>query len=235
LLFSVSGTRAAEVFGYTEPYRTIDVSAAESGVLTQVNVTEGQLVKKGQILATLDVGVIEQELNISKEELKLKRIRFDKLQELVKNGRASQDEFDRAESELKIDGFKVKRMEAALERQIMRSPVDGVVTQILREVSESVSAANPHVMTVVELSRLRVNIYMKPEAARGYVKGATESLYSFVTRDIIPASIEFVSPVTDAASNTVRVKFLIENPGGLMKSGERVGIYDRLDEAGDDL
>lgn len=216
----------SEVYGYTEPFRRIEVSAAEGGVLTAMNVAEGDSVKAGQVLAKLDVGVIEQDLNIAREQLALKRRRFDKLKELAASGRASTDELERAESEFKIDNFNVLRMEAALERKILRSPVDGVVTQILRDVSESVTAANPHVITVVELSRLRVNLYMTPEQARHYVKGATETLVAMTSRDVIPATVEFVSPVTDAASNTVRVKFLIENRAGMVKSGERVSIWD---------
>jgi multidrug efflux pump subunit AcrA (membrane-fusion protein) len=35
------------------------------------------------------------------------------------------------------------------------------------------------------------------------------------------ATVEFVSPVIDAASGTVRVKFAIENPAGAIRSGGR--------------
>lgn len=219
-----SKARASSLFAYTEPYRTIEVSAADAGILTALEVKEGDQVKKDQLLAKLDVGVIEQELNIAREELKLKESRFQKLKTLAGSGRASQDEFERAEAEYNIDRFKVQRMEAALERKILRSPVDGIVSKILREVSESVSAANPHVMTVVELDRLLVNIYVEPDQARNYVRGAMETLYSYSTKEAIPATVEFVSPVTDAATNTVRVKFVIDNSGGQFASGDRISL-----------
>jgi len=224
LLLVCQGGHAADLFAYTEPYRTIEVSAADAGILTSLEVKEGDPVKKEQLLAKLDVGVIEQDLNIAREELKLKESRFEKLKALAESGRASQDEFERAEAEYNIDRFKVQRIEAALERKILRSPVDGVVSRILRDVSESVSAANPHVMTVVELDRLLVNIYVNPDKARNYVRGAVETLYSYSTKDAIPATVEFVSPVTDAATNTVRVKFVIDNSGGQFASGDRISL-----------
>ncbi len=230
LFYALPSTHAVDIFAYTEPYRTIEVSAADSGVITVLEVKEGDVVREGQILAKMDVGVIEQDLNIGREQLKLKQRRYEKIKALKENGRASQDEFERAEAEFKMDQFNLKRLEAALERKLMRSPVDGVVSRILRDVSESVSASNPHVMTVLELNRLRVNMYLRPDQARHYVRGATETLVSINTREIIPATVEFVSPVTDAASNTVRVKFLIENPARMIKSGERVEIYDELAE-----
>jgi multidrug efflux pump subunit AcrA (membrane-fusion protein) len=37
----------------------------------------------------------------------------------------------------------------------------------------------------------------------------------------VPATVEFVSPIIDAASGTVRVKFAIENRGGEIRSGGR--------------
>lgn len=227
LTFCISfpaGGKAEGLFAYTEPYRTIEVSAADSGILTSLEVEEGDRVQKGQLLAKLDVGVMEQELNIAREELKIKTSRFKKIKELVESGRASRDEFERAEAEYNIDRFKVQRIEAALERKLLRSPVDGVVSRILRDVSESVSAANPHIMTLVELDRLLVNIYIDPEDARNYVRGAVETLYTYATREPLPATVEFVSPITDAATNTVRVKFVVDNTSGQFGSGERVSL-----------
>ena len=57
---------ASNVDGFTEPYRTINVSAAEQGVITTLFVKEGDTVHEGQLLATLDTDVLEATLEIAK-------------------------------------------------------------------------------------------------------------------------------------------------------------------------
>ena len=44
--------------GFTEPYRKIEVAAAEAGVVEKLSVREGDRVAKGQTLATLDTDVL---------------------------------------------------------------------------------------------------------------------------------------------------------------------------------
>ena len=50
---------ARQVDGFTEPYRTINVAALESGVITRLDAHEGEVVCKGQVLATLDSDLLE--------------------------------------------------------------------------------------------------------------------------------------------------------------------------------
>lgn len=66
LLALLAFTAHADVPGYTEPYKTITVSAAEAGVIKELPVEEGTVVKQGQILARLDVAQLDAELEIAK-------------------------------------------------------------------------------------------------------------------------------------------------------------------------
>ena len=58
---TVFGNRilAEQVEGFTQPYRTINVAAVEVGIITAIDVREGDVVSRGQILATLDQEVLE--------------------------------------------------------------------------------------------------------------------------------------------------------------------------------
>lgn len=203
--------------GYAEPYKTITVSAGESGVVTEVLVEEGALVKKGQVVARLDTGQLVAELDIAKATTALQEIKVQKLGELAKSGRAPTEEIDRARTDLKIRQAEMRKIEAAIETRTMRSPVDGVVTEVKRDPSEAVSLANPQVLTVVQIDRLLVNLFLPPTRAAKLQVGATVPL----VLDGKPVSgvIEFISPVTDAASGTTRVKFVLDNKDGKLRSG----------------
>ena len=105
---------SADVPGYTEPYKTITVSAAEPGVIAEVLVEEGARVKKNQIVAKLDTAQHEAELDIAKTQTELQRIKVTKLEEIVRSQRISQDELDRARTDLKIRQAEVRKIQAVL-------------------------------------------------------------------------------------------------------------------------
>ena len=50
--------------GFTEPYQTIAVAAAENGIVQEVRVELGQAVKKGEVLGTLDDDLLKATLEI---------------------------------------------------------------------------------------------------------------------------------------------------------------------------
>ena len=102
----------------------------------------------------------------------------------------------------------------------MRSPVNGVVTEIKRDTAESVSASSPHVLTVVQIDQLNLNLYLTPQAASPLKPGDTVRIRFVETGRDEPARVDFVSPVTDPASGTVRVKFVLENAQAQHRGGE---------------
>ncbi len=222
LIFAVAA-RADDpaILGYTEPCRIITVSAGESGVIAEMLVKEGDAVQKGQILARLDTAVLGAELDIAKAEAKLATTRNQRVLELAQSTRVTPEELEKARTELAIKDAQVRRIEAMIEVRTMRSVVDGVVTEIKRDPSESVSVATPHVLTVVQIDRLSVNLFLPPARVEKLKNGDRTELLLLDPERRVPATVEFVSPVIDAASGTVRVKFEIENPAGEIRSGGR--------------
>ena len=199
------------VLGYTEPYRIITVSAGEVGVIAEMLVKEGDAVKTGQVLARLDTAVLSAELEIAKAEAKLAATRNQRVLELVQSTRVTPEELEKARTELTIKQAQTRRIEAMIEVRTMRSPVDGVVTEIKRDPSESISAANPQVLTVVQIDRLSVNLFLPPARVEQLKTGDKVELLLLDPERRVPSTVEFVNPTTDAASGTVRVKFAIEN------------------------
>lgn len=228
LLILSSSTHAGEptILGYTEPYKTITISAGDQGVISEMLTEEGAAVKEGQVLARLDTATLQAELEIARAESKLQATRLKRLTELAAAHRSTPDELDRAQTDLTIKEAQVRRIEAQIETRTMRSPVAGVVTEIKRDPSESVSAANPHVLTVVQVDKLIVNLFLPPTRAATFQAGATVQLRLLDEQTTTPAKVEFISPVTDPASGTTRVKFAIDNATGTHRSGGRCTIVE---------
>lgn len=220
-VFGCSILRAEDpaILGYTEPYKTITVSSGEQGVIAEMLVEEGSVVEEKQILARLDTAALIAERDIAQAEARLQATRLKRLEELAAANRSTPEELDRARTDLTIKQAQTRKIEAQIETRTLRSPVAGVVTEIKRDPSEAVSAANPHVLTVVQIDKLIVNLFLPPARASAFKVGDEVPLRLLDEKAPATGKVEFVSPVTDAASGTVRVKFVIANSQGEHRSG----------------
>ena len=58
---------SAQVDGFTEPFKTIELSSDETGSLAELKVEEGQSVSAGDVIASLDTRVQELQLEIANQ------------------------------------------------------------------------------------------------------------------------------------------------------------------------
>jgi RND family efflux transporter MFP subunit len=226
MLATTSSAEPPPVLGYLEPHRIITVSAAEAGVLAEILVSEGASVKTNQVLARLDTKVLEQELEIARSEAKLQATRKQRIEELSSSARSTADELERARTDVAIKEAEVRKIEAMIENRTLRSPVNGVVTEIKRDPSESVSLNQPHVLTVVEIDRLIVNLFLEPTRTKDWKTGSEVNLRLLDENTTAIGVVEFLSPVIDAASGTIRVKFRIDNAEKKHRAGGRCTLVD---------
>lgn len=242
---------AAGVEGFTEPFQSIDVAAAEPGLIVSVVVEEGDRVSKGQILANLDQEVLKASLAVAragmeakgqlqsaKAELRLKKVRLVRLTDLRKRDHASQEEVDRAQTEMEVSEARVQAAEEALlikekefdkimaqlDRRLIRSPIDGVVTHMFKDEGEFVAPTDPVVMTVVQLDPLLATFSVSDRMARRLTSGDSVTLKFEDGTSSGSGTVIFVSPVTDAQSSTVRVKVRLPNADGKYRSGQKVTL-----------
>jgi RND family efflux transporter MFP subunit len=253
IIFSTSTSVAfpEDIESFTEPYRTIEVAAAEVGVLAELYVKEGDQVEKGQILASLDQAVLRASLEITREakdargqlnsalaDLRLRADRFDKLLQLRQSDHASQEEVERAATEkeisegrvltahesLKIKNLEFERIKAQLERRLIRSPINGVITHIIRDVGEFVAHTSPVVLTVVQLDPLMATFSVPSDIALRLLRGQSVQIMLSTKKTSIRGTVDFISPVTDPQSGNVRICVLLRNSGREYRSGEKCSL-----------
>ena len=241
--------RAENVEGFAEPFYSIDVAAAEPGVVARVEVHDAQRVVEGQILARLDEDVLQATLLIAQElkdakgqldfalaEASLKAHRAAQLAELQGQNAVTADEVFQANAEkrmaeanvllareaLRVKQLEHQRVKTQLERRLVRSPINGVVSEIHKDKGECVTAIDLVVMTVVQLDPLLAVFSVAPQQADALSVGATVKVSVRSSHAVVGAldgTVETVSPVAHAQSGTVRVKVRLPNPAGKIRSG----------------
>lgn len=230
---------------FTEPYRSIEIAAPETGTIARLSVEEGDQIKAGTVLANLNEEVLAASLAVAKEataskgplnsataDFQMQQERHQKIQGLFNRRHASQTEVDRAKAQLEMAAAKVesveddlrvktlemRRIEAQLEQRRVRSPIDGLVTEIFKEEGEFVSPNDPKVMTVVQLNLLRV-IFSVPQNETSRLK-VNQSVPVLIEGKELNGIVKFISPTADAQSGTCRVKIQIDNSELTLSSGQ---------------
>jgi len=242
--------------GVTSPASEVELAFPESGIINRIEVEEGDRVVRGQILAKLDSRTQEARLAMARvraesrarvdsarAKMEMLQRRLEQLEVLAEDGRANPNELAkarsdfevaRAETDLAIEEartavLQVELIEAEIERRTLFSPVDGLVARIDRDVSESVTAAETVVMTVVKLDSLRLTAHVESRHAARLREAETVQVQALRGGREAEARVVFVSPVVDPSSSTVRVRLALPNSGGRHLSGEKyeVTLKDR--------
>lgn len=239
---------AAEIEGFTEPFRDLDVASTDVGIVALINVKEGDRVQKDQILGTLDQTLLNATLEIAdrsrnakgrvnsaQADVRLRSERGEKLKLLLDRKLATQEEFDRSlvekevseaqllavQEELLVRGLEYDRIQVQLEQRNVRSPIDGVVIKVHRDVGEFVSVNDPVIATVVQLDPL-IATYSVPSLLSKEIKPNVE-VHMLVGDGRLPAKgvVDYIAPVIDAQSGTILIKVRVPNPKNVYRSGEK--------------
>ena len=163
--------------GEVRPRRYVNVGANVSGRLVEINVLEGDPVKKGQVLAKVEseryeavqrqseagVAAARADLQRTEADVAAAKLAFDRAKRMQQDKLIADSAFDQAEAEWKMKTAQVesaRRRVAQLQAQLestrddlvkttVISPMDGVVTNLPKEAGEMVIGAMSFSPTVI--------------------------------------------------------------------------------------
>jgi HlyD family secretion protein len=137
----------------------IFVSPDESGRVTQLNVREGDEVKPGDRLYSVDDDLQQANLNQNKATLANAQQSYDRAASLAKTGSGTQANLDSAISALRVAEAQVATSETRLARRVGYAPIAGAVQQIYFRVGETVAAQRP-VLSIMPPGNMKVRFYV---------------------------------------------------------------------------
>jgi RND family efflux transporter MFP subunit len=249
----------AAVLTYLEPRKSPELSASESGIISEILVKEGDRVMKDQVLLKLDSAVLESRLAVAKAQAdnmgtilaaeadyKQQKDRYEKLAKLEQRDVSSQYEVQRQLSSMKVaegklaEALEAKRVNqlqaelaaAELDRRLLKSPIDGIAVEILKEVGESVSlqdsGRSEHLIRVVKVDELQATAHI-PSIYSNRVKEGAEMEFRLDGVDgakptIVKGTVEYVNPVIDSASGTIRIRLVVNNAAGTIRAGSQAHL-----------
>jgi len=239
-----------------EARQKVDIRSPVEAVIESVQVQRGELIRKGQIIATLESGPERAALRLAQSratmqgELKAAEARVDltqkkllRAEELYKQNFVSVNARDEAEADFrlateqlrqarenqKLAELEVTRAAEVLAMRTIRSPFSGVVVEILQKPGEfSASNIKDPILKLAEIDPLNVEVVL-PVSLYGQV--AVGSSGTVMPERPIGGSysavVKVVDRVIDAASGTFGVRLELPNRERKIPAGVRCRVRFR--------
>jgi membrane fusion protein (multidrug efflux system) len=159
-VISVSRASIPQVFTAIATLRAdeaITLKSEVAGRVTAIRFTEGQQVKKGQLLVQLDTDLLSAELAQTKANLDLAQSEYARYQSLYKEQQVSAIDYERKKAEVAQSQAAMNLVQAKLRQKEIRAPFTGVIG--LRQFSVGdVLQANQALVSLTSFSPLKADI-----------------------------------------------------------------------------
>lgn len=204
------GSPHLDYSGTLEADQTVQVSFAVAGIVSKVNVREGQYVSKGQLLAAIDATDYRSSLAIADAAFEQAEDLYNRSNALYQKG--SLPERDYIEIKTKFAQANANKNISAKQVADSRlySPISGVISAKLVEPG-SAASVGPTAFTIIKTDFVYARISV-PESEIGVLKQGTKVNVSIPTlADRLPGQIEIINPQADPVTKTYTVKIKIGN------------------------
>ncbi len=239
--------------GRLEAVDRVQVRSRVAGAIQSVDFREGALVKAGDLLFTIDpapyeatVAQREGQVALAEAQLNLARLELDRGNKLIENRTISQSVLDQrqnafVEAQASLQTAKAALQSARLELGYtkVRAPVAGKVGRIEITAGNLVAAGStsPALTTLVSVDPIYASFDVPEDIVSRALAELPTSTAALPPLDRIPVEIETLggtAPVrgklqlidnqVDAASGTIPVRAVFDNPGGRLIPGQFVRI-----------
>ena len=212
----------------------IFVSPDESGRVTKLGVREGDEVKQGEQLYSVDDDLQKADLNQNKATLANAQQTYDRANSLRGTGAGTQANLDAAVSALRVAEARVVTSETRLARRQGFAPVAGTIQQIYFREGEMVPEKRP-VLSIMPPGNMKLRFFVPetelPKLAIGdEVKVTCDNCSPDLTAKIyfIATNAEYTPPVIYSLDERNKLVYLIQarpaRPDSL-RVGQPVSIY----------
>lgn len=233
--------------GIVQPILTVDLKSKASGEILELPIEEGDMVKKGQLIARLDTTTSKNsydqavaDLQVAKSNLTLVEKEAERQQELFDKGLISELDHDnallnreKANSDLVKAETNLEDARERLAETIIKSPIDGMVLKKYVEkgqiIASGISAVSggTTIATVADLSRAYINAAVD-EVDIGQIdpgQKATLIAESYPDREF-SGQVLRIHPLAKVEQNvtTFDVTIQVDNSEGLLMAGMNASV-----------
>ena len=226
--------------GNVEAYSTVTIRSQVTGQITKVHFREGQEVKAGDLLFTIDPRPSEGALKQSQADLKRDqaqlvsvRLEFERAKKLLENGIGSRDDYDKAEAAfhaleatIMSDEAAVSRAKLQVEFTSIRSPIDGRTGNLMVKEGNIVKAPDDFLVTINQVHPIYIT-FSVPEQELPAIRQRMKASQLMVEGEVPgelgePArgELAFIDNVVDTTTGRIKLKAVFANTNDVLWPGQ---------------
>lgn len=206
-----------EINGSIHAEKDAIVSSETSGQIKRIYVAEGQNVKRGELVVSLNTSIIQSNINEVKTSLEFANSSYEKQAELWKENIGTEMQYLQAKNNKETLEGKLRTLQAQMEMARIKAPFDGVVDEIFAKEGE-LATPGVRILHLVNISKLKVYGSVSERFLPNIHEGANVLLSFPVYPDyVIKARIYRKSEVINEKSRTFKIEIKLDNEGNKLK------------------
>jgi len=205
--------------GSIEAWTTLSLLSKLNGTVVEVMAREGQVVKKGDVLARIDDDDYRIAVQRAQAAYDLARTEFERDRAIYAKGIIPTAEYDANRTRMETAKADLDNAELQLTRCTITAPMHGVVRKIDAKVGLQLAVGDP-LAEILEIDRLKAVVGI-PESEVAAIRGlAAIDISLQALRDrTVAGKVHFLSSSPDTLARLFRLELAVDNPDGEILPG----------------
>lgn len=206
-----------DVTGRTKASRRVALKAETDGRVISIKAEKGTLVKKGTILARLELEDRSARVLEAEQLLNQRQIQYNAARELSEKGFNSRIRLAESLAELESAKAQLKNAKVELSNINIRAPFDGVINNQMVEVGDYVSTGDD-MFDIVDLDPIEITGFLTEKQVE-FVSEGTVTEAEFLKGNIVTGKVSFIASAANAETRTFEIEVTTDNPDHYIKEG----------------
>jgi len=203
---------------HLEAEQTVKVFSRASNLLVELLVEEGDLVKKGQVLARLQNDDQQTTHDKALSQLNQAKANFKRTEQMFKGDLVSQRDYDDGKYSLEQLQLAMNEAQRQLDFTEIKAPIAGTITTRLVKLGDQVNA-NQHLFDIIDFDSIVALVYVpEKRLPQLEVNKPARITAQSLGDEVFEGFIKRISPVVDSKSGTVKVTLGVKG-GGKLRPG----------------
>lgn len=209
--------------GTLVPDEEVELKFETSGKVTSVNFKEGSIVRKGDLLATVNDLPLQAQLKKLKAQLPLAENRVFRQRTLLDKDAVSQESYEQVVSELEQLKAEIELVSVQIEQTKLKAPFDGYVG--LRMVSEGGYVTTSSVVSrLTKISPMKIDFSVAEKYASSIKPGMKVFFKGDSDQKPAEATVYALEAMIDQSTHTRAIRALFQNESRKWTPGSYVSV-----------
>jgi len=187
------------------------------GSLLKIYVQEGQTVKKGTLLATINDGGLQEQLAQLRLQLDLAKTTYERSKRLWEQKIGTEMQFLETQTRYQSQQKMVEQMQEQVAKSKIYAPFDGTVDELLANEGANLTPGATPILRLVNLNEM----YAEAQLPEIYIKniriGTPTSIELPMIDQTVETKIQSIGNFINPSNRTFRVEAPLKNPDGFIK------------------